>query len=99
MCMRRMLIVVLTCMLAFLFRACAITYVFVQTDWRWPPDLFFVYMTVSEVAPYAIVLLLYFIPGLQAACSRMRPREDAPVGNTRYASLLESALPSPSMAA
>lgn len=90
-CLRRMLVVVVTCVLAFLFRACVIAWMMIEAHWRWPPQLFLLYMTIAELWPYTVVLVLYWIPGIYAACTP----EEAQSIYALQSSVLEIALPAP----
>jgi len=63
---KRMLIVVCTCVGAFFFRAGLILYCLATTFGVFPRKWWLPYLTISEAAPYALLLLFYFIPGCQA---------------------------------
>lgn len=78
---RRMLAVVITCVAAFFFRAAVILYCLVTTLNLLDRRMWLPYLLISEVVPYGLLLLFYFIPGCQAIGQG--------VGNLRH--------PSPSM--
>merc|ERR1719353_1943820 len=64
---KRMLIIVCTVIGAFFFRASVILYCLVSTDKHlFPRRLWLPYLAVSEILPYALLLLFYFTPGVQA---------------------------------
>merc|ERR1712196_231564 len=68
-----MLIVVSTCTGAFVFRAGIILYCLItrgttmqKHEAMFPRMMWMPYLLISEVAPYSLLLLFYFIPGCQA---------------------------------
>jgi len=65
---RRMLAVVMACVVAFLWRGVVLCYVWRWRKLRWPGDLFLWYIVFSEVVPIAMLLILYLLPGLNAIC-------------------------------
>lgn len=85
---RRMLLVVFSCVVAFLWRAGIITYVWVRCRFEWPGHLFLQYLLFSEVIPVAMLLILYLLPGVHAICAARR-------ANNRL-SVVESGIAPPS---
>merc|ERR1711920_1091885 len=63
---KRILIIVAVCMLAFLYRAVCIVYLFQWKDMKWPDGFLLPYYIFSEVVPIALLLFLYLLPGLEA---------------------------------
>jgi hypothetical protein len=63
---KRMLIVIIVCLGAFLFRATIITLIVCGTQAELPRRMWLPYLLVSEVLPYALLLFFYIIPGCQA---------------------------------
>lgn len=70
----RVLAVVTACVAAFLFRAACILYLVWNDKQYWPCGLLLPYYLVSEVAPAALLILLYLMPGIEAACGRQDAR-------------------------
>jgi len=64
--LRRMLIVVSACVVAFLWRALVISFVWVKWNLRYPVGLSMLYFGISEVIPITLLLILYLIPGMSA---------------------------------
>lgn len=62
------------CVAAFLFRAACILYLVWNDKQYWPCGLLLPYYLISEVAPAALLILLYLMPGIEAACGRQEAR-------------------------
>ncbi|CAE8607150.1 unnamed protein product, partial [Polarella glacialis] len=71
---RRILAVVAVCMAAFLFRAGCLLYLCWRQEEYWPSGMVLPYYVFSEVIPAALLLLLYLLPGLEAACFILQAR-------------------------
>ncbi|CAK9094266.1 unnamed protein product [Durusdinium trenchii] len=84
----RVLAVVTACVGAFLFRAGCILYLVCTDQQYWPCGLLFPYYLISEVAPAALLILLYLLPGLEVACFREGARAGS--RSTGRPSMLES---------
>eukprot|EP00931_Biecheleriopsis_adriatica_P050149 TRINITY_DN29020_c0_g2_i1.p1 TRINITY_DN29020_c0_g2~~TRINITY_DN29020_c0_g2_i1.p1 ORF type:complete len:465 (+),score=99.93 TRINITY_DN29020_c0_g2_i1:40-1434(+) len=90
---KRILAVTTACMAAFLFRAACLLYLCCTCQQYWPEPLILPYYIVSEAAPAALLLLLYLLPGLEAACFALQARRAGFDGRNRGStrpSVLES---------
>jgi len=67
---RRMLVVVGVCITAFLFRALFLMYLAMRASTVFPRRIWLPYLLISEVVPYAVLLIFYLLPGLQAVCTK-----------------------------
>ncbi|CAE8628845.1 unnamed protein product [Polarella glacialis] len=89
---RRILAVVAVCMAAFLFRAGCLLYLCWRQEEYWPSGMVLPYYVFSEVIPAALLLLLYLLPGLEAACFILQARRHGVAGRSWRPSVLESEL-------
>lgn len=67
---RRMLVVVGVCVTAFLYRALFLVYLALSASTVFPRRIWLPYLMFSEVVPYAVLLIFYLLPGLQAVCAK-----------------------------
>mmetsp|Transcript_5370 Transcript_5370/g.9583 ORF Transcript_5370/g.9583 Transcript_5370/m.9583 type:complete len:466 (+) Transcript_5370:31-1428(+) len=81
--------VVTSCVAAFLFRSSCILYLVCAGLQFWPCALLLPYYLVSEVAPAALLILLYLLPGIEAACAVWSYHPE-PERSTCRPSMLES---------
>lgn len=65
---RRILFVVLSCVVAFLWRSCCIAVLTFRFQNKWPKGMMFFYLLFAEVVPISIFVTLYLLPGLHAIC-------------------------------
>mmetsp|Transcript_34212 Transcript_34212/g.54613 ORF Transcript_34212/g.54613 Transcript_34212/m.54613 type:complete len:552 (-) Transcript_34212:45-1700(-) len=65
---RKMLAVVFSCVVAFLWRSACLALVSLKFENVWPKGFLFFYLLLAEVVPIFLFVTLYLLPGLQAMC-------------------------------
>ncbi|CAJ1439960.1 unnamed protein product [Effrenium voratum] len=86
----RVLAVVSVCVAAFIYRAGCILYLVCTDRQYWPCGMLLPYYLISEVVPAVLLILLYLMPGVEAACAQARERSARSARPSARPSMLES---------
>eukprot|EP00927_Polykrikos_kofoidii_P004306 TRINITY_DN11701_c0_g1_i1.p1 TRINITY_DN11701_c0_g1~~TRINITY_DN11701_c0_g1_i1.p1 ORF type:complete len:579 (+),score=70.75 TRINITY_DN11701_c0_g1_i1:230-1966(+) len=79
--LRLILILILTAAATFVIRGILVLDTLLTQEGIFLPQVFFIYITICEWAPYTTLLILYLVPGIRAACAYRAYRAWRRAGN------------------